>query len=79
MTNEVNAELIHALERAEQTIRNLGNGFLTGDGQVIALNEASNIRAAIKAASAAEPTGKIYLKSSKQLAPIKFKMESEDK
>ena len=48
MTNEVNAELIHALERAEQTIRNLGNGLLTGDGQVIALNEASNIRAIIE-------------------------------
>ena len=32
-----------ALERAEQTIRNLGNGFLTGDGQTIALNESTNI------------------------------------
>jgi hypothetical protein len=42
-----NNQLINALQRAEQTIRNLGNGFLTGDGQVIALNEASNIRAAI--------------------------------
>jgi hypothetical protein len=52
---------------------------LTGDGQVIALNEACIIRAAINAASAAEPTGLIYLKSSKQLAPLKFKMVSEAK
>ena len=39
-----------ALERAEQTIRNLGNGWLTGDGQTIALNEAANIREALEKA-----------------------------
>jgi hypothetical protein len=36
--------LVHGLRRAEQAIRNLGNGFLTGDAQTIALNEAANIR-----------------------------------
>jgi hypothetical protein len=41
-------ELRKALERAEQTIRNLGNGWLTGDGRIIALNEAANIRTALK-------------------------------
>lgn len=39
-----NANLIKGLERAEQTIRNLGNGELTGDGKQIALNEAANLR-----------------------------------
>ena len=42
-----NADLVAALERAEQTIRNLGNGFLAGDGKEIALNEAANLRADI--------------------------------
>jgi hypothetical protein len=42
--------LEHALVRAEQTIRNLGNGWLTGDGQTIALNEAANIRNALSGA-----------------------------
>lgn len=37
-------EISLALQRAEQTIRNLGNGWLTGDGRTIALNEASNLR-----------------------------------
>ncbi len=39
-----NADLVAALERAEQTIRNLGNGVLTGDAKQIALNEAANLR-----------------------------------
>lgn len=37
--------LVYALKRAEQTVRNLGQGWLDGDGQTIALNEARNIRA----------------------------------
>lgn len=40
-------ELLEACERAEQTIRNLGNGFLSGDAKEIAINEANNLRAAI--------------------------------
>ena len=39
-----NADLVKGLERAEQTIRNLGNGALTGDARQIALNEAANLR-----------------------------------
>ncbi len=42
-----NADLGAALERAEQTIRNLGNAALTGDAKQIALNEAANLRADI--------------------------------
>jgi hypothetical protein len=37
------------LRGAEQTIRNLGHGALTGDYAQIALNEAANIRAALSA------------------------------
>ena len=40
-------DLMKALERAEQTIRNLGNAALTGDPKQIALNEAANLRADI--------------------------------
>ena len=40
--------LADALKRAEQTIRNLGNGWLSGDGQEIALNEARNICEALE-------------------------------
>lgn len=43
------AELLGALERTEQTIRNLANGFLSGDTKIIAENEAKNIRDAIAA------------------------------
>ena len=39
--------LVAALRRAEQTFRNLAKGWLDGDGQAIALNEAANLRAAI--------------------------------
>jgi hypothetical protein len=40
--------LLAACGRAEQTIRNLANGgWLTGNGQLIALNEAANLRKAI--------------------------------
>ena len=42
-----NGALVAALERAEQTIRNLGNAALTGDAKQIALNEAANLRADI--------------------------------
>ena len=38
------ADLVAVLERAEQTIRNLGNSALTGDAKQIALNEAANLR-----------------------------------
>jgi hypothetical protein len=38
------AEMEGALVRAEQTIRNLGSGDLTGDPQAIALEEARNLR-----------------------------------
>lgn len=37
------AEMVGALDRAEQTIRNLGNGDLTGDPKTIALEEARNL------------------------------------
>lgn len=37
-------DLLKGLERAEQTIRNLGNGFLEGEARTIALNEAANLR-----------------------------------
>ena len=40
-------DLLIALERAEQTIRNLGNAALTSDYKQIALNEAANLRADI--------------------------------
>ena len=42
-----NADMLKGLERAEQTIRNLGNAALTGDAKQIALNEAANLRADI--------------------------------
>lgn len=41
-------DLLKALERTEQTLRNLGNGFLTGDLRTIALNEARNCQQAIE-------------------------------
>lgn len=47
LLNEAAPLLLKACERAEQTIRNLGYGFLSGDGQCVALNEARNLRAAI--------------------------------
>ena len=47
-------ELLKALRRAEQTIRNLGHGNLTGDARLIALNEAQNIRDAIAKAEGRE-------------------------
>lgn len=37
-------EMVGALERAEQTLRNLGDGDLTGDAKTITLHEAENIR-----------------------------------
>ena len=40
-------ELRAALARAEQTLRNLANGFLDAEANTIAQNEAANIRAAI--------------------------------
>ena len=40
-------ELRAALARAEQTLRNLANGFLDVEANTIAQNEAANIRAAI--------------------------------
>jgi hypothetical protein len=46
------AALREVLRRAEQTMRNLSNGFLTGDGKEIAANEASNMREALKASAA---------------------------
>lgn len=46
--NQDIAALRAALERAEQTVRNLGNGELTGDSKQIALNEARNIRQALE-------------------------------
>ena len=52
---EIKEYLIHALKRAEQTIRNLGNGCLRGDAQEIALNEARNIREAIEKVSNITP------------------------
>ena len=36
--------LINALQVAEQTLRNLGNGELTGDAKIITLNAATRIR-----------------------------------
>ena len=36
-----------ALARAEQTLRNLAHGFLDAEANVIAHNEAANIRAAL--------------------------------
>lgn len=60
-TGEANTQLIanapRLLDRcrvAEQTLRNLGAGFLTGNAAQIALNEAANLRAAIAAATATE-------------------------
>ena len=44
----------HGLVRAEQAIRNLGNGFLSGDARWIAFNEAANLRADIAAADASD-------------------------
>jgi len=38
-------QLERGMRRAEQTIRNLGNAFLSADAKIIALNEAANIRA----------------------------------
>jgi hypothetical protein len=46
--------MLKALRRAEQTIRNLGEGFLTGDAQVIARNEAANLRDDIDNATGAK-------------------------
>ena len=37
-----------ACENAEQTLRNLASGFLTGNTAVIASNEADNLRAAME-------------------------------
>ena len=51
---EQNAELLKALRRAEQTIRNLGHGNLTGDARLIALNESQNIKDAIAKAEGRE-------------------------
>ena len=50
-------DLLAACERAEQTIRNLaGGGWIReGDGVTIAMNESSNLRAAIHAAKGVEP------------------------
>ncbi|OGC90203.1 MAG: hypothetical protein A2W25_15475 [candidate division Zixibacteria bacterium RBG_16_53_22] len=42
------AKLRTAIERAEQTLRNLANGDLSGDAQVIAMNESDNLRDALK-------------------------------
>ena len=39
------------LERAEQTLRNLGNSELTGDAQTKALNTAANIRTTLDKAT----------------------------
>jgi len=36
-----------AIQSAEQTLRNLGTGFLTGDPATIALSAAANLSAAI--------------------------------
>jgi len=38
------AEMVGAMGRAEQTIRNLGNGDLAGNSKSIALEEANNLR-----------------------------------
>ena len=45
-----NAELLEALERAEQTLRNLGNGDLTGEARIIALNCAASLATQISIA-----------------------------
>ena len=45
------AALTEALKRAEQTMRNLSVGFLTGDGREIAFNEATNMREALQASA----------------------------
>ena len=39
---------VEACESAEQTLRNLATGFLTGDGAEIAHNEAGNLYNALK-------------------------------
>ncbi len=41
-------ECVEACERAEQTLRNLATGFLTGDCAEIAHNEAGNLHNALK-------------------------------
>ena len=35
--------ILQACTYAAQTLRNLGNGFLTGDARLIAMNEAANL------------------------------------
>ena len=45
-----NAELLEALGRAEQTLRNLGNGDLTGEARIIALNCAASLATQISIA-----------------------------
>jgi len=49
-----NERLVAALEHSEQTLRNLGNGMLTGDAKTIALNEARNICNALAAAKGSD-------------------------
>ena len=46
----INADLLEALESAEQTLRNLGQGELTGDAKIIAYNAAQNAGRAIQKA-----------------------------
>lgn len=56
---EDSERLAGRLRGAEQTIRNLGHGALTGDCAQIALNEAANIRAALAAHDPATGGGPI--------------------
>ncbi len=51
LTNNAIATLrvcVDACESAEQTLRNLATGFLTGDGAEIACNEAGNLHNVLK-------------------------------
>lgn len=44
-------DMLGVLKSSEQTLRNLGNGELTGDAATIALNAAANIRVVIAKAT----------------------------
>jgi hypothetical protein len=50
---KIHYDMLAGLMRAEQTVRNLAQAFLAGDAQVIASNEAANLRADIARAKAA--------------------------